>query len=604
VVAFWGFIIGLVFLVLLRFFVGCAVWASLMLVFLVLFLGGMAAFARSHQCVGQSLFETGASQATAVAIVVEDAAAGGPAVSEDLTGNGADYRGRQQRTQSGRMCQRWDCVTTATAAATSSARTCVHDHQFSPSAFPDSDLLDNYCRNPVDAGTIWCYTVDYDKAWEICSPVGVVTPACPSGYEVAGETARKALEVSAYVVWVLAAVWLLIVFCMWNRIRLAIAINKVAAMFIYHAPTVLLVPIAQILVGGGYFILWVLSASFLLSQVPSGYTPTGYYATWAEAYGTADTPGACTDKWPTGFVWRYGGDLGSADDPCTGNLGNTAGMTPRCWRCAPPRFAMDTKFGYALFSLLWNNALLIALGQCVVAGACATWFFTPREQSMKRSPVPGAVRTAFRYHLGSLALGAFIIAVVQFVRYCCKYLEKQAKAQKNRVMVLIFKAVQCCIWMLERFLKFLNKNAYIQVAIMGTNFCTSAKTAFYLILRNVARFGTLAILGGIIHFIGFCFIIVVTVLLGYFLVQELHPEIAPLLPVLSHAAVGYLIAKLYMNVFGLSVDTLLQCFIAAEEMEDVDTFVPKPLLALVPGRARQQAWTEPKAISVVPAPQR
>ena len=39
------------------------------------------------------------------------------------------------------------------------------------------------------------------------------------------------------------------------------------------------------------------------------------------------------------------------------------------------------------------------------------------------------------------------------------------------------------------------RNAYIQIALMGTNFCVSAKKAFFLILRNAFRFGTVAILG-------------------------------------------------------------------------------------------------------------
>ena len=36
-------------------------------------------------------------------------------------------------------------------------------------------------------------------------------------------------------------------------------------------------------------------------------------------------------------------------------------------------------------------------------------------------------------------------------------------------------------------MRFINKNAYIQTAIFGTGFCTSAKEAFFLILRNAAR---------------------------------------------------------------------------------------------------------------------
>ena len=36
-------------------------------------------------------------------------------------------------------------------------------------------------------------------------------------------------------------------------------------------------------------------------------------------------------------------------------------------------------------------------------------------------------RNVFRYHLGSLAFGSFIIAVIQFIRYLMKYYEKLAR---------------------------------------------------------------------------------------------------------------------------------------------------------------------------------
>ena len=64
------------------------------------------------------------------------------------------------------------------------------------------------------------------------------------------------------------------------------------------------------------------------------------------------------------------------------------------------------------------------------------------------------------------------------------------------------------------------RNAYIQIAILGTSFCTSAKKvgnsalyvynevlfafkqAFFLILNNALRFGAVALLGMVINVIG------------------------------------------------------------------------------------------------------
>merc|ERR1712060_1028080 len=178
-------------------------------------------------------------------------------------------------------------------------------------------------------------------------------------------------------------------------------------------------------------------------------------------------------------------------------------------------------------------------------------------------------------------------------------------AQKNRIAVLVLKCLQCCMWCLEKCLKFLNKNAYIQIALLGTNFCVSAKNAFYLIARNILRFGTMIVLGSIIHFIGTSVIICATGVSGYFLLQMLHPEASPMFPVLVYVAISFVVAKLYMNVFGLAVDTSLQCFIIVEEGKMSPDCVPGPLKNLVKKvNAGTEGQKEAEAGSkVVPAPE-
>lgn len=320
----------------------------------------------------------------------------------------------------------------------------------------------------------------------------------------------------------------------------------------------------------------------MLSQVPDDYTPKGSYASYAEAYGTSDTPGKCTDKPTAGSVWKVHGDPTSANDPCSGNMGDTTGITPQCWRCSPPRYAFDWSFGVSLFSYLWNAAFLVAVGQCTIAGAVGVWYFTISEEKRKAKSVRTGLYNCFRYHLGSLAFGSFILALVQFIRYLCKYFEKQAKAQKNKVMVIVLKVVQYCLWCIEKCIKFLNKNAYIQIALLGKNFCTSAKNAFQLWMRNFARFGAVMALGTILHFLGFVFITSGTAILGYFILQAMHSKVTPVIPMIAYIAIGYLCSRLFMNVFGLAVDSMLHCFLATEEMSkdasiDTKEFVPRGL---------------------------
>merc|ERR1712060_43531 len=173
-------------------------------------------------------------------------------------------------------------------------------------------------------------------------------------------------------------------------------------------------------------------------------------------------------------------------------------------------------------------------------------------------------------------------------------------AQKNRIAVLVLKCLQCCMWCLEKCLKFINKNAYIQIALLGTNFCVSAKNAFFLILRNAARFGVMLVLGSIIHFIGTCVTVTATGISGYFLLQMLHPEASPMFPVLVYVCIAYVVAKLYMNVFGLAVDTSLQCFIIVEEQNLPPSCVPGPLKNLVK-KVNEKKEAEANS-KVVPAP--
>lgn len=573
-VAVGAFVVGFIFLVLLRFLVGAVVWTSILVVFILFAMGGGMCYVRHTQCAGVGLFESGHQMVQNVAVATHHgvlSAVHGSSSSEAMTGNGADYRGVQTRTRTGETCQQWNGQS-------------PHRHPYTNASYPNSGLEQNYCRNPAGAANIWCYTTDAGQAWELCSPIGVINAQCPQGFEVQIKEMRKALEIIAFVIWGFALLWLILVCCMCKQICLAIKLNKVAAIFVYNTPSVLLVPMIQALVGVMWCLAWAASAAFLLSQVPDDHVPAGFYTTFAEASGTESTAGKCTGPFVNGQVWKYAGDLSSTSDPCSGNMGNTTGMSPACWGCFPPRYIVDWRVAVSFFSFLWNNAFLVALGQLIIAGACSMWFFTQREEKGKKSVVRASIWISFRYHLGTLAFGSLVIALVQFVRYALMYLEKQAGAAKNRVIVLALKIVQCCLWCFEKCLKYLNKNAYIQVALMGKGFCTSAKAAFFLIFRNMARFGAVAMLGSIISVIGIIFITVGTSVAGYFLLKALHPEVTPILPMVAYAVVSYLVAKLYMNVFGMSVDTMLQCFIATEEMGGDSGFVPPLLQGLLPGK--------------------
>lgn len=73
------------------------------------------------------------------------------------------------------------------------------------------------------------------------------------------------------------------------------------------------------------------------------------------------------------------------------------------------------------------------------------------------------------------------------IRLVLEYIDHKLKKYDNELTKAVLCCCKCCFWCLEKFLKFLNQNAYIMCAIHGKNFCASAKDAFMLLMRNIIR---------------------------------------------------------------------------------------------------------------------
>ena len=84
-----------------------------------------------------------------------------------------------------------------------------------------------------------------------------------------------------------------------------------------------------------------------------------------------------------------------------------------------------------------------------------------------RIPLVWSTYRVFRYHLGSLAFGSFLIAVVQLARIFAAWLDQQTKKlqESNKLLKLAMKVMQCALWCLEKTVKFITGYCYIYVAL-------------------------------------------------------------------------------------------------------------------------------------------
>merc|ERR1712150_419826 len=154
------------------------------------------------------------------------------------------------------------------------------------------------------------------------------------------------------------------------------------------------------------------------------------------------------------------------------------------------------------------------------------------KKSIGSGTVIKSISASLYYHTGTAAIGSLIIAVIRIIRALIAKLQKKAQEMDNKVGQCILCCCQCCLWCFEKFMRFLNKNAYVQTAIFGTSFCTSAKNAFFLILRNAKRVAGISYVLSVLIWISRLFIAFLTAGLSYIVMErkieeQLHSLFGP-----------------------------------------------------------------------------
>lgn len=129
---------------------------------------------------------------------------------------------------------------------------------------------------------------------------------------------------------------------------------------------------------------------------------------------------------------------------------------------------------------------------------------------------------------------------------------------------------RCCLQCCHRFIKFLNKNAFVQVALNCTNFCTSAMNAFMLVLKNSGTFMVSEGIAGIFMFLGKVFISVANTALCYLILTnwgELNAKVnSPIGPMVAVFIISYVIASVFMALFSIASSAIVQCFLTDVEL--------------------------------------
>uniref|UniRef100_A0A8D0YAY8 Choline transporter-like protein n=1 Tax=Sus scrofa TaxID=9823 RepID=A0A8D0YAY8_PIG len=180
---------------------------------------------------------------------------------------------------------------------------------------------------------------------------------------------------------------------------------------------------------------------------------------------------------------------------------------------------------YHVVGLIWISEFILACQQMTVAGAVVTYYFTRDKRNLPFAPILASVNRLIRYHLGTVAKGSFIITLVKIPRMILMYIHSQLKGKENACARCVLKSCICCLWCLEKCLNYLNQNAYTATAINSTNFCTSAKDAFVILVENALRVAAINTVGDFMLFLGKVLIVCSTVAHCFLSIYEMVVDV-------------------------------------------------------------------------------
>jgi len=108
-------------------------------------------------------------------------------------------------------------------------------------------------------------------------------------------------------------------------------------------------------------------------------------------------------------------------------------------------------------------------------------------------------------------------------------------------------------------MKFINRNAYIMVAVKGSSYCSSAIRAVKLIVTNALALAAVNIIGDLLIFLGKMSVVAGAAVIAFLMTDaQRYTDPAsdtyissPVIPVALSAVAAYVIANIFFSVRGL-----------------------------------------------------
>jgi hypothetical protein len=275
------------------------------------------------------------------------------------------------------------------------------------------------------------------------------------------------------VTWIFTAI-------LWSRIRIAVAVIKVACDAMRKVPALLIFPLFGALLVSGFMVWWVAVAAYVYSS-----------GKIVKRDCCAQVQSSFTKLFPA-----YAAQSPSNVPSCAQiHCGYTVVMNK----------SLQHSLIYHGFEFLWTTQFIVSYSILTVSLVAHKCYLNGGGAgvALPAFPLRRAMYTTARYYLGSIALGSLVVASFQFFRYFILFLFNHLKAvsERNRMVRILMYAVSILLCIVQRIVELIAHSAYTIVAQEGVGYCSASMTAARLLVSNSVRVGTLVVVADYVLFL-------------------------------------------------------------------------------------------------------
>ena len=283
------------------------------------------------------------------------------------------------------------------------------------------------------------------------------------------EDQAQGFLIFALVIWGILLIFLCMIWCSWKRVKLAAIILQATADYLTDVKRVMFVPILLFFILAGFLTWWMTSGAYLFTCGESVHNPD-------QPYGHIERSGFAQ------FLWYF----------------------------------------YQAY-LLWTVFFIEHLGLFVMSTVACIWYFALDRKNLG-SPICTAFSWGLITHMGTVAFGSFVLAVIWVIKQIIAYMKQAAEQERRDTGSANGQLLLCCIGCLaecfEEIVKYLSRHAYIETALHNTSFCKGCYESAAIILSNMWKIGVLHGIADLAIIFGTLTITAFATMIGFLLMKS------------------------------------------------------------------------------------